>query len=183
MSFITHKIITVILLIFAGLTLAFSFYYQDVYPSKSVIANKTWNVKHRGYPNQFGYLTHHWGLRIVETNIDAEIHHDNLTTAMEFKLFDQNGPFAQLTIQYDSEWSISNDLISFHVDKDSARVTQYSEGFDLEIFEPYLIDLLHDMFSAPRQVISISANEVILEIPYLGIVRAVTIPESTLIKE
>ena len=183
MSLINHKIVTVLLLVFASLTLAFSHYYQDTYPSKSMIENKIWNVKHRGYPSQFGYLSHHWALRLVETNIDAEVRKDDLTMAMEFKLFDQNGPFAQLTIQFDSEWSVNNDLISFHVDKDSARITHHSEDFDLQTFEPYLIDLLHDMFSAPRQVISVSQNEVIIEIPYLGIIRTVPIADSTLIQK
>ncbi|MGF1770261.1 hypothetical protein L4D06_23120 [Enterovibrio makurazakiensis] len=180
---IFHQIVTLLLLVAAIGAWGINHHHSSVNHPETMAENKVWYLKHRGYPNQFGFLSHHWGLRVVESDIETAIkERGEATIAVRMKLFDSEGLMGFVTLQFDAHMQVSGgDRLKLEVDKRTATITEHSEHFDLATFRPYLDDLLHDMYQGQRNIISISHTEAIMEVPYMGIVRVHPIPEAKII--
>ncbi|WP_028025087.1 hypothetical protein [Enterovibrio calviensis] len=183
MPSVFHRVITALLLLAAMGAWGINHHHSIVNHPEVMAENKVWYLKHRGYPNQFGFLSHHWGLRVVESEIETAVKEGgDATIAVRMKLFDSEGLMGFVTLQFDAGIQVNGgNRLKLEVDKRTAAITEHSEGFDLATFQPYLDDLLHDMYQGQRNIISISNTEAIMEIPYMGIVRVHPTSEAKII--
>lgn len=173
MPSVRHKVISAVLFFLAAGAWALNSHHTQASVAGSTAENKVWHLKHRGYPSLFGYLSHHWGLRVVESEIESQVRQNGETTvAHRMDFFDSQGLMGFVTIQFEANLRIEGgDSLKLDVDKSTIKITDHSDDFDLASFNPYLDDLLHDMYQAQRNIITHSPSEAIIETPYMGIVR------------
>jgi len=184
MSHAFHKAITLVLAIVAILTASASYiYYDNFAPDKIALSNPVWEFKHRGYPSQFGYLSHQWGLRIIEIHSQFQTDEHHATQAIEFKMFDDDGLLGEFILQFDLNWQADGHKLDVSVIDSTIEITSASDGFDLDALHTYLYDMVHNMYQVPREVISVSHNMLIIDIPYVGIIRLTPTPTAHLIRE
>lgn len=177
-----HKIITLILGFTAIALLTVSHYYQQHHAPASNLDNAVWEYKYRGYPNQFGYLNHHWGIRIIDVHSQVVTQNNQTTQAMAFKLYGQSSLIGEFTIQFDANWQATREYLDLEVIKSSLALTHVSPELDAEALKPFLTDMLNDMYATPREIISVTPNSLVIDIPYMGMIRATRIQEARLIQ-
>lgn len=182
MSSITTKIVTSVFIIVALASYIIKDIYITQYSPESVFLNQYWSYKHRGYPSRFGYLTQLWDIRVVETESEVWMTPDKSYHAMHFNFFSQTGSVAEVTIKFDTHWQrFENNHIQFNVVADSIRLVSTSKKINQDKFKAFSQDMIMTMFSTPRKIISLSPNEIITELPYLGLVRQNKIEDPNLL--
>lgn len=183
MSAIAHRFITIVFAVCAIASIVFKMHYESQNLHGGMITDKIWVASHRGYISHFGYLNHQFDLRLVETQVEAEVRQDgDLTMAIEFTLFDQNGLLGSFAVQFEAQLVGHSNRFAFNVNRSSAAILHCDGKLNMTLIEPMVVDLLHNMFSSPRDIILAKPNEVIVEVPYLGILRATTTDYLRLIK-
>ncbi|QIA65572.1 hypothetical protein GT360_18750 [Vibrio astriarenae] len=178
----THKFITILLFLVAIGLCIFNEAYRSAHPLSKVNVGTTWGFVHRGYPSQFGYLSNYWDLRVVETHGQIYIDTDTRIYALAFKLYNSEKMIGEFSIQFNVDWELKENYLYVSVLEQSIQINYVSEGFDIEPVRGMLIDFIHDISKSPRELISKTNQELVFDIPYLGITRTKRLPEPTLIQ-
>ncbi|OIQ26414.1 hypothetical protein [uncultured Vibrio sp.] len=182
MPSITTKVVTIFLALLAIGSYVAKEHYIATYQPDDLFVGEYWSYKHRGYPSRIGYLAQLWDVRLVETETEVFVESDTLTTAMHFRYFGKSTQIAEALIHFESTWKRSeNNQIEFGVRPESIKVIQHTANIDNEDFKSFSRDMILTMFATPRQLIAASNNEVIMELPYMGIVRLLKIDEPHLL--
>lgn len=177
-----HKFITALLFLIAVALGVINAMYRDTHPLSHVNVGSTWGFVHRGYPSQFGYLSNYWDLRVVETHSQIYIDDDRRIQAIAFKLYNSEQMIGEFSLQFDIDWHLEGNFLHMSVVESSIQINHVSEGFDIEPIKGMLINFIHDIYRHPRELISRTDQELIVDIPYLGITRTKRLPEPTLIQ-
>lgn len=182
MPSITTKIVTMLLALLAIGSYLVKEHYIATYQPNELFVGEYWSYKHRGYPSRIGYLAQLWDVRLVETETEVFVEKETLTTAMHFRFFGKSTQIAEALIHFESSWSRSvNNQIDFSVRPESIKVIQHTANIENEDFTSFSRDMILTMFATPRQLIAVSNNEVIIELPYMGIVRMLKMDEPHLL--
>ncbi len=169
----THIRLSILLVILTMMSIVYQAHYQHKNSIYSILDGQEWVINHRGYPSQFGYLNQLLDIRVIDIQIVASAHDDIIKNEMKFHLSNQDGPFGHFDINFTTKWTIdSNSRLAFEVLIDTIELSNISPELQPYANPSFASDLVVSMFRSPRQIISIAENELILEVPYMGIVRA-----------
>ncbi|WP_087016109.1 hypothetical protein [Thaumasiovibrio subtropicus] len=174
MSIRTHIRLTLILILLTIVCVVVNRHYRAVNPINEVINGHRWTVKHRGYPSQFGLLNHLLDIRVVDVELDSVIKNNQSINQMHFYITPADGNMAKFSIDYNAIWGVTREgHVKFDVDINSIKVAHVDAQISQYVTQNFATDLVVSMIGDTRKIIAVSQDELIIEIPYLGIVRAV----------
>ncbi|GAM75382.1 hypothetical protein JCM19241_3294 [Vibrio ishigakensis] len=119
-------------------------------------------------------------MRVVEIQSQISVKTEKAIQAIAFKLYDSEQLIGEFTIQFDIHWQLKNRYFYGDVIESSIAITHVSDGLDIAPLERLLLDWIHDLYREPRELISRTPQQMIVDIPYIGITRTKLIPSPTL---
>jgi hypothetical protein len=156
-----------------AITLAvFHHYYSRYFSPLSILKQSTWQLKHRGYPSQFGYLNHHFDIRTLDIYSEVMINESRVTIASQYSFYGKDSLLGEVQFQLEADWHLDEDHTStFNVLPESLKIISMSERLESMEVTAFFYELIEESFNFKPKLLSFSERELIVEAPQVGIVR------------
>ncbi len=173
---IPNRWLTSVLVSLAVVLGLFYHFYGSNLSVDRIAQGKTWQLQHLSYPRHFDYLGDKWDIRVLETLSETTVYESVASVTTLFSFFTKEGLVGYLHFTFDANWYFySGDKILFETKPDSVVFLNKSRMFeDLELNQ-FLREVMDNAYNAERRLITFSDDELIIEVPHMGLVRFNTV--------